>query len=113
MDQQTYLITFEGVPPAVANRYSDELKSVLLKASSEIEVQQRREDVHAQDFGATLVLVLGAPAVVAAVKALGDWLQRRHGVGLTMKTENGEVIATNLTSKDALKLAELLRSPKQ
>ncbi len=113
MDQQTYFISFEGVSPAVAHRYSEELKNALLKAAPDIEIQRGREDPRAQDFGATLVLVLGTPAVVAAVNAIGDWLQRRQQGSLTFRTPQGEVIATNVTNKDILKIIELMRSPQQ
>ncbi len=107
MDEQTYMITFDGVSAADANRYADELRNALLDASPDITVDRKREDPRTQDFGAILLLVLGTPAAVAIVKAIGDWLSLRHKVGITIKTPEGEIVGTNLTSKDAMKLAEL------
>ena len=112
MDQQTYIIKFENISEAEANRYAGELRDMLLDATSDVEVSRRRDDPSTQDFGATLMLILGTPAVTAIAKAMGDWLTLHRQVGLTLKTANGEIIGTNLTSKDAMKLAELLLDKK-
>jgi hypothetical protein len=110
MDQQTFLITFDGISPVLAQRYSEELRNALLKATPDIEVQRGREDPYAQDFGTMLVLILqtpavaaAAPAVVVAAKAMGDWLTRRPGTTVTIKAEGMEFSATG---KDAPKLGE-------
>ncbi len=106
MERQIYTITFDGVSAADANRYASELRNMLLDVSSDIEVERKREDPRTQDFGSILLLVLGTPAIPALIKAVGDWLSLRHKVGITIKTVEGEIIATNLTNKDAMKLAE-------
>ncbi len=69
MNEQTYFITFENVSAAEANRYAEELRQALLDASPEVVVHRHRDDPRAQDFGATLVLLLGTPAAGAMVKA--------------------------------------------
>jgi len=112
VDQQTYIIKFDNASDAEANRYASELRDVLLDTTPNIEVDRRRDDPQTQDFGATLVLVLGAPAVVAIAKAIGNWLTLHRQTGITIKTANGEIVGSNLTSKDALKLAELLLAKK-
>ena len=112
MDQQTYIISFDGSSAADANSYAEELRDVLLDAAPTIKVDRKRDDFRTQDFGATLVLILGTPAVVTAAKAIGDWLALRNKVGITIKTAQGEIIGTNFTSKDAMKLVELLRTQK-
>ncbi len=112
MERQTYTITFDSVSVADANRYASELRNILLDATSDVEVERTRADPRAQDFGATLLLALGTSAVPAIVKSIGDWLSLHHKVGITIKTAEGEIIATNLTSKDAMKLADRLLPPK-
>ena len=84
MNDQTYLLSFTGVSEAEANRYAEELREVLLDATTEITVQRQRENPLAQDLGATLALIMGTPAVVAAVQAIGNWLQKRSSASLTM-----------------------------
>ncbi len=108
MDQQTYIVTFEGVSPADAQRYAEELQNALLDATPDITVQRRRENPLTQDFGATLILILGAPAVVAVVKAAGDWLMRRNSASLTWKTTDGELVVQGISSKNAAELAQFL-----
>jgi hypothetical protein len=107
MSEQTYLLSFEGVSEAEANRYAEELREALLDASTEIEVLRQRENSLAQDLGASLVLIMGTPAVVAAVKAIGNWLQKRRSASLTIVTAEKKIVAENLTNKDAARLLEL------
>jgi len=110
MDQQTYIITLEGISPADAQRYAGELRNALLDATPDITVQRRRESPLTQDFGATLVLTLGTPAVVAVVKAVGDWLALRNRASLTWKTADEHLMVQNITSKNATELAQFLLS---
>jgi len=107
MQQYTYLLHFNELSQAEANRYAEELRNVLLNASPEIAVQRERDDPGTQDFGATLVLVLGTPAVVAAATAIGNWLQLRTKASLTIETPDKKIVAQNVTRKDAARLAEL------
>jgi len=108
MDQQTYIVTFEGVSDFDAQRYAEELQDALLDASPDITVQRIRENPLAQDFGAALILILGAPAVVAAVKAVRDWLLFRDNATLKWKNADGELVVEGINSKNAAELAQLL-----
>ncbi len=110
MDQHTYLITFDGVSVADANRYAEELSNALLDATPDITVQRRGDDPRAQDFGATLVLLLGTPAVVTVAKTIGDWLKLRTSASLTIETPEKRIVVQRITSKNAAQLAERLLS---
>ncbi len=112
MDQQIYTITFDDVSDAEAERYASELRHILLDASPDVKIERRRDDPYAQDFGATLVLLLGTSSVTAIATAIGDWLKLRQSAGITIKNDKGEVIATNLTGKEVLKLVELFHADK-
>jgi len=113
VDQQSYLITFDDVSPADANRYADELSNALLDATADIIVQRRRDNPHAQDFGATLVLLLGTPTAVSLAKTIttviGNWLQLRQGQGVsvTVKTADRQISIKNMTGEQATKLVQL------
>lgn len=107
MSEQTYFLSFEGVSKAEANRYAEELRETLLDTTTEIAVQRQRENPLAQDLGATLVLIMGTPAVVAAVQVIGNWLQKRRSASLTIVTAENKIVAENLTNKDATHLLEL------
>lgn len=112
MDQHTYLVTFEGISAADANRYAEELRNVLLDATPDIIVQRRRENPHTLDFGATLVLILGTPAAAAVVTAVGNWLKLRHNASLTWKTADEQILVQNITSRNAAELVQLLMNKK-
>lgn len=112
MDQQTYIITFENGSVADANRWASELKEFILDKASNVKVEQKRDNPYSQDFGASLVLILGTSTVTAIATALGNWLILHRQAGITIKTPQGEIVGTNLTNKDALKLAGLLLTSK-
>ncbi len=108
MDKQAYIITFDGASADEANRYAEELRQALLDASPDIEVQRRREDARAQDFGTTLVLLLGTPAAGVAITAISNWLASRNRASITVKKGDKEIIVQNITSAKAAELAQLL-----
>jgi hypothetical protein len=107
MNEPTYVIEFSGASSADANRYAEELRSTLLKAAPEAKVERQRADPESQDFGATLVLVLGTPVAVVLANAFRDWLNRRNQVILTIKSPDGDIVLQNVTAKHALKVMEL------
>jgi hypothetical protein len=108
MDRQIYAIKINGASPVDVSRYAEELRDVLLDVTPDIEVHRRRDNPYTQDFGATLVLVLGAPAVVSIANALGNWLKLRSSASLTIETSDKKVVMQNVTSRDAAKLAQFL-----
>jgi hypothetical protein len=110
MNQSTYVIEFENISKKEANRYAGELRDILLATNSGIEVKQKRSDLESQDFGATLVLVLGTPAVVAIVEAISEWMIRRNSVELTIKTDSEEILLRNITAKDAHKILSIFKN---
>lgn len=107
MDQKTYLITFDEVSVAEANQYAEELRGFLLDASPDIVVRRRRDDPRTQDFGATLVLLLGTPATAAVVTAIKNWLIYRNPASITIKRDNEEIVVEQISSKKAEELVEL------
>lgn len=110
MSEQTYYFTFDEVSPADANRYAEELGELLRNASPDVSVERKRENPLTQDFGATLVLILGTPAVVTVARVIGNWLALRRGT-ISIQRENGEITkitATNLTNEAQLKVLEIL-----
>lgn len=112
MSEQTFYLEIEGVSEADAGIYAKELANTLLDASQDIKVTVERKDARSMDFGSILGVVLGAPAIIIAAKAMRDWLVQRHSASLTIKDGKHEVIATNVTSKDVLSLVDKLKKYK-
>lgn len=108
-DQQRFTITFDNGSTADANRWASELKAALVDATEDVEVEQQPENPDSQDLGTMLQLAaIGTPAVVAVAKALLNWLEKRRGSRIKIKTPHGEIDAANLTPQDVMKLAEML-----
>jgi hypothetical protein len=104
VEEKEYFLSLDNVSSDEANTLASELRDVVLDVIPDAAVTLTRENPLAQDFGATLVVVLGTPAVVTLANALGSWLKARQGgqgVGVTIKTASGELVGTNLTGKDA------------
>jgi hypothetical protein len=107
MKEQTFILEFEGVPKADANRYAMELQDLLRSATKEATVKPAQAAANTQDFGATLIIgILGTPAAIVLAKKIGDYLLRRTSATVTIRTESGEMVVQNLGSKDAAELAE-------
>jgi hypothetical protein len=103
--ENEFKITFPGATSAEANRYAGELRDVLRNADRDISVEQKRERPDTQDFGATLVIILGTASVTAIAKGVQSWLARTSGARIEISAD-GRVIAENLDSKDAAKVVE-------
>jgi hypothetical protein len=99
-------LRFQGVDDVEATRFANELRSDLLDnlPVTSAEVVKDRSDT--MDFGATLVLVLGTPVALVLGKAVANYFGRNSGARIHI-TADGQVIAENLDSKDAAKVAEV------
>jgi Effector Associated Constant Component 1 len=86
------LISFSGVDLAAANDLAGDLTEWLTEDVPDLSINRVREDERAQDFGATLVLILGSTAVTALAKGIAKWLARRQDAKLHLKrtAKNGQ-----------------------
>jgi hypothetical protein len=108
-EHKTLIVRFQGVSVAEAGRKAAALRDDLLNASPSIHAEIRKEDQTTQDFGATLVLLLGAPAVVAVAKGIADYLRRKPGK-LSIEAD-GRVIFEG-ESADAARIVEAMGGKK-
>lgn len=98
-------ISFENCNPADALRLANDLEQDLRDTAAAAEISRKKDRPEAQDFGATLVLAFGTPLAVVLAKAVGNFLQRHSGASIKI-SKNGDVVATNLDSRDAARIAE-------
>lgn len=75
----TYEIRFDHLSVADASIKAQGLRQAVLEASGEAQAKIVKDDPSTMDFGATLILVLGAPAAVAVAKGISDYLRRVGG----------------------------------
>jgi hypothetical protein len=110
MDEQVrYVVYFEGLSTAEAGRATEGLQRSLREVAPAIQTSRVRTTSDTLDFGASLAVVLAAPAVVELAKGISNWLARSLNSKVTIKTPNGEVIVENISARDAPRLAEKLQ----
>jgi hypothetical protein len=107
----TLVVTFEDIPVADAGKNVAALREQLLDDCPGITANVRKDDPTTQDFGATLVFVLGAPAIVALAKGISNYLSRRPN-GILVVKKNGDVIFRG-DSADAAVIAKALAPKKK
>jgi len=111
VDDQTFIIHFENESVADSGQKVAELRDALLDLTPDVSIKIIKDDQSSQDFGATLVLVLGAPAVVIIAKGISDYLSRAGGT-VTIEGSNGKVVAKNIKSNDAARMVEAFSKKK-
>jgi len=90
---------------AARNQNAADLRSLIEQIaakqnlSKQINIDQKKDRSDTQDFGATLIVVLGTPAAIAIAKGVHDFIAK-IGDRVTIKHPNGEVIATGDAAKN-------------
>jgi hypothetical protein len=105
MNDSPFIIRFPGTSTAEANRLAADLALTVRELDKQLKVEQHRERQDTQDFGATLIIVLGTASVTAIAKGIASWLARHSGARIEINSD-GSVIASNLDSRDAARIAE-------
>lgn len=108
MSEREFIVRFPGTTTVDANDYAEELRSNLLDAAPDIQAERHRDDNSTMDFGATLVLILGAPATIAAANAIKKWVSRNNQAKLELTTKDGTVLLKNVESKHVAEIVKAL-----
>ncbi len=106
------IIRVVGASAAEATREAGSLRGHLLDVGpGDLAIDLIKEDKTTQDMGATLVLALGAPAVVAIAHGIADWLRRRR-IGSTIELEirGNRVRVTGEVADNPAQLEGLIRA---
>jgi hypothetical protein len=110
MSKQTIEISFPDIPPdeasTLAESLANDIESSVKDGIHPVKPDIRRADPRAQDFGATLVMVLAAPTMVVLANAVRDWARRTDRAEVVMNV-NGVVIR-NVPGKDAAEIVKAL-----
>src|SRR5690242_16534407 len=105
-----FQIEFENVDAAEAGRLAETLRDYVLNADASVEAARRRQDQSSMDFGASLALLLGAPAIVAVAKGIESFLERYQTASIRITRPDGSIVVENLSGRQAARLAAKLRS---
>ncbi len=108
---QEISIQFDDLSPAEAGEKAALLREALLDATPGLHAEVRRGDGEAMDMGATLILVLGTPAVIALAthiaKGIGAFIARERPGRIRIR-KGDTVIEVDGASSDMAKVAESL-----
>jgi hypothetical protein len=70
-----------------------------------------KEDSTTQDTGATLILALGAPAIVSVANGIGDWIRKRRiGSSFTLDINGVHISAAGEIADHPEQLEKLISS---
>jgi hypothetical protein len=110
----TYRIKFLNASPAEANMKAADLKTWLRNEvpQDQLSIDRERTSKDSQDFGATLVLVLGTTAITAVAKGVQAWLAAHTGTRVEITTDTGTVVATNVDAKSAAEMVKAMAGTK-
>ncbi len=107
--ERKFKIRFPQADDADANVYARDLADFLktqIDSEEGLRAEPERSNRQAQDFGATLVLILGTAAVTAIAKGIQAWLKGHTGATMEIVTEQGQVLLRNVESKSAAEIAK-------
>jgi len=114
MNASQVTVAFPDVTEDVANVYAEDLQRVLEDALAPGDrVERRRTRADSQDFGATLVLVLGTTAVTAIAEGIRTWLARNSGAAIDVTVGGSKRVTLhgrNLDSQAVQALATAIAS---
>jgi hypothetical protein len=105
LSERSFTISFTDCDLSEANILTNELEDALIEAAPGIKIERRRLSSSSQDFGATLAVVLGAPATMIIAKAIANMMRKNSGARIKICAD-GSVTAEHLDSPDAARIAE-------
>jgi hypothetical protein len=109
MSDDEIWISFPSASAADANVFAQTLLSDLKDSAKELTVNVRRERCDTQDFGTTLILVLGTAAATKVATGISRWIARHSGTRVLLKKKDGtELLIENADSASAAKIAAAL-----
>lgn len=91
INMETAHIDFEGTYPAEASRLAEDLASYIKSSIPDVTVNIEGSSDDAMDFGATVAIMLGTPAIVILARGMADWIRRQGDPSLIIKTTKGSV----------------------
>jgi hypothetical protein len=103
MDDE-FVIRFEGLSAAEAGEKAELLVEALRNATPSVRAEVVKTNQEAMDMGATVLLALSAPAIVAVAKGIANFIARERPGELLIDGKHGQVRFSG-NSSDAAKIA--------
>jgi len=108
-DRVTLEVRFPGLELGEAGRAAQQLRDAILDDVPGATVNLEKDDPTNQDFGATLIAVLGTQAVLVLAKGIASWVMRRGtSVEVTIDGEKTTLRAHGTLDDNAVKIVDFL-----
>src|SRR5262245_67067 len=105
MSNEIATVSVVAETAAEANRWAAELATFVQNANRSVEVERSPTDPTAQDIGSILTITFSSTAGAAIAHGISVWLSKRQTAKLSITKK--KVTAENLTSADAVRIAEI------
>jgi hypothetical protein len=107
MPSEAFSISLSGLSDREKEKAAADLMRALRDSDPTASVDRRPENDRSQDFGATLVLILGSGASIAIARGIANWMGRWKNASITVDDGTRKVKLENVSSGDAVRVAEL------
>jgi hypothetical protein len=113
-DRVTLAIRFPGLEVGEAGRAAQQLRNAILDDVPGMKVDIEKDDPTNQDFGATLIAVLGTQAAIMLARGIATWIkQRGTSVEVTIDGEKTTFQAHGTIDDNAVKIVNALSRHKK
>jgi Effector Associated Constant Component 1 len=108
----TVKIQFDGLNDAAANQAALSLRTFLLdQGEPGVEIKIEKSSSSNQDFGSTLVLLLGTRAAIEIAKGIATWLRRRaDATGLVIVNAGGNRVEIKGPAAASANVAQIAKA---
>jgi hypothetical protein len=101
-------LTLNDVDADALERYSKELTQSISDEMPSLAVEREPSRTNTQDLGATLVLILGTPAIIQISKGIYNWLKLRPNAKLVIEDQTGKKTTIVSRSDDMASIVKAL-----
>lgn len=109
MTEQTLRIRFPGMETGDAGNAARSLQEEIEDGLPAADVSIHKDDTDTMDFGATLVVVLGTPAVITLAKGIAKWMAReRSEVEIEIGSEKITIKAAGTVNENVARIVEAI-----
>ncbi|MCH8202062.1 MAG: hypothetical protein IH996_03035 [Proteobacteria bacterium] len=110
MEQTEFKLRLPDLELAEANVVASALKEIMEEAADDVSVVRQKDDPRTMDMGATLAIILSAPAIIEVVKGIAAYFLARPDLksSVEFETEHGRFSFRNISPGDAREIAEML-----
>jgi len=115
MSSEEFVFSLSGLSDRERELAASDLIRAIKESDPTSVVERRPSNAYAQDLGATIILILGTGAGIEIARGVKNWMGRWKQAALTVedKERKIKVILENISSDEAVRLAELLTAPRR